>query len=230
MTVRLIRTSATRPLATLGVEVVDGHARAWQTSGNRVGRFARALSPAELSDLQRHVEAARSAGDSGPSAAAQPAPHRVVDQLTGDGLADLVLPGAAAPPAASADLVRLLRALRDDLAASPVSAVALEVSGSPLGALLTHVGSEPIAVRAATVEVRAATFDEDSAVVDIRTRSVDLAVDGAVGPGWQAPLVGDLGFGDLPEGGFRTVGVRTIDVDSLGDGVLRPAELSWSSE
>ena len=134
MTVRLVRTAATRSPWTLGVEVSDGLARSWQTSGNRVGRFARALSTKERSTLRRALDAAAGAEESAAPAAT---PHQVVDQLAGDGIPDLVLAGAASAPAPYRRLVRFLRALREDLATSPVAAIALEVAGSPLGARLT---------------------------------------------------------------------------------------------
>lgn len=231
MTVQLTHSSATRPPATSAIEISEGRATRWTTSGNRVGRFARELTGRERAALQRAMSDARSAAQSetethgGPPAA----PHRVEDTLTGDGLPEVVMAGGAAPPAGFARLVRLLRRLREDLAESPVAALALEVDGTPLGARLMHKGSEPITVRAGTVTVRWAVFDADSSVVGTATHSVDLALTGPVAPGWSVTLATDLGPADLPPRGLRTVTVGAIDVDSLGDGVLRPAVLSWSS-
>ncbi len=49
--------------------------------------------------------------------------------------------------------------LRSDLAGSPVAAIELEVDGSPPGARLRHVRSEPITVRVGTVTVEVTAFD-----------------------------------------------------------------------
>lgn len=234
MTVRLTRTSYGASPRSLGIEIDDdGHAISWQSSGHRVGRFARRLSAKERTALERALASARDAGaPTAPAPAAQPVrPDGTTEQLTADGLPDVVLVAHAPPPPGVEGLVQMLRTLSDDLAGSPVAALELEVEGTPPGARLRHVGSEPIAVRAGTVTVQVTAFGRDSAIVDSATHTVDASgVDGPVGAGWELRLADDLGLAAAPPGGFLTVTVGTLDVDSVGDGVLRPAELSWMTE
>jgi hypothetical protein len=92
------------------------------------------------------------------------------------------------------------------------------------------VGSEPIAVRGRAVTVQVTAFGRDSAILDAATHTVDASVDGPVAAGWELRLVDDLGLAAPPAGGFLTVTVGTLDVDSIGDGVLRPATFSWMTE
>jgi hypothetical protein len=226
MTVRLMYTSYG------GIEIDDaGRARSWQTSGHRVGRFARELSASERTALEHALSSARDAGaEAAPDRPGDPLPPgEVAERLTADGLPDVVLVGHTAPPAEVEDLVELLRNLREDLADSPVAAIELEVAGSPLGAWLRHVGSEPIAVRGDTITVQVAAFGRDGAVLDSAGYTVDASVDGPVGSGWELCLVDNLGLGAPPPGGFLTVTAGTLDVDSAGHGVLHP-EFSWMTE
>lgn len=224
MTVRLTQTAHGTPPQSLGVEVDDdGHARSWQGSGRRVGRFARDLSAAERRALARALRTARAAPvppdpDGGPVR-----PSGVTERLVADGLPDVVLPGHARPPTGFGGLVRLLRRLQDDLADSPVAGIELDAAASPR---LRHVGSEPVTVRAGTVTVQVTAFGRDDGLAGSAAHAVDAAVDGPVGPGWELRLADDLGLA-APEGGFLTVTVSRLAVDSRGDGVLRPAELSW---
>jgi hypothetical protein len=227
MTVRLTYTSYG------GIEIDDaGHAHSWQTSGHRVGRFARELSASERTALERALISARDAGaEAAPDRPDDPLlPGEAIERLTADGLPVVVLVGHAEPPAGIGGLVELLRALREDLAGSPVAAIELEVDGSPLGAQLRHVGSEPIAVRGGMVTVQVTAFGRDSAILDSTVQTVDAGVDGPVEAGWELPLVDDLGLTAPPPGGFLTVTVDTLEVDTIGDGVLRPAEFSWMTE
>ncbi len=224
MTTRLTRTTHGTRTTEAGVEVDDtGRARAWQTAGHRVGTFARDLTPAERTALADASKAAHDAD--APADDASPGASR--DHLVADGLPDVVLDGPASAPTGFAELVAVLRRLREDLADDPVAALELHVGA---GAVVRHVGTAPVVVRiGASVSVEVTVFDEDSAVVDQATHPVDTdATDGPVGPGWELPLVDDLGVGERPGGGFRTVRVGPLEVDALGDGVLRTTELTWS--
>jgi len=51
-----------------------------------------------------------------------------------------------------------------------------------------------------------------------------------VSPGWVLDLVDRLDLSPPPRGGFVSITVGSLRVDSLGDGVLRQAEFSWVSE
>ncbi len=224
MTTRLTRTTHGTRTSEVGVEVDDaGHARAWQTSGHRVGTFARDLTPAERTALADASRAARDADapavDGGPSASRE--------QLVADGMPDVVLDGQASAPAGFADLVGVLRRLRTDLADDPVAAIELDVHD---GAAVRHVGTSPVVVRlGASLSVEVTVFDADSAIADQTTHPVDVdPLHGPVGPGWELPLVADLGVRDRPGDGFVTVRVGPVEVDALGDGVLRATELTWS--
>ena len=234
MTARLTRTAHGLVSQSSGIEIGDdGRAAAWATSGHRVGRFARELSGGERAALERALAAARDAGDPPAPRPADQAVHPggATEQLTADGLPDIVLDAHQEPPPGSEDLVRLMRTLREDLTGSPVAAIELEVSGSPLGARLRHVGSEPVAVRMATLTVQATLFGPDSALVDSATPTVDASGAGRqAGLGWSLPLADDLGLAAPRNGGFLTVTVGTPEVDALGDGVLRPDALTWMTE
>lgn len=233
MTVRLTRVSHGARPQWLCIEIDDdGQARSWQTSGQRVGRFARELSASERRRLERALTAARNADAlATPEPVAGPVrPGGATEQLTADGLPDVVFAAHPTPPSGCGDLVRLLRALREDLARSPVAAIELEVGGSPPGARLRHVGQEPITVRAQAVTVRVTAFGRDSALVDSATRTVSAPrAEGAVTPGWEWRVADNLGL-HAPQGGFLTVTVGTLGLDAVGDGVLRPAEFSWLTE
>jgi hypothetical protein len=233
MTVRLTRTSHGGPPMSLGIEIDDdGHASSWQTSGNRVGRFARELSKRERTALDRALTSAR---DADVQAAPDPAgqvvrPDGATEQLVADGLPGLVLDAHAKPPAGFKDLIRLLLKLREDLTDSPVAAIELRVEGPPFGAQLRHIGSQPVTLRIGTLNVQATLFKRDSAIADSKTYTVDAGVDAQVWPGWTLPLVDDLGIDAPRKGRFLTVRVGTPEVDALGDGVLRSAELVWMTE
>jgi|GEM_PF-4948512 len=234
MTVRLTHTSHGAPPQLLGIEIDDnGRAAGWQTFGYRVGRFGRELSARERTALARALS---SAGDADAGRAPEAA-HRAVrpggatEQLIADGLRDVVLDANGTPPAGFADLIGMLLTLREDLAESPLAAIELAVSGSPLGARLRHVGFETVAVRMGTLTLRATLFGRDSAIVDSATHTVDASgVHGPVGSEWELPLAENLGLAAPRQGGFLTVTVGTPEVDALGDGVLRPAEFSWMTE
>ncbi len=228
MIVRLTRTSGGTAPQFSGVEIDDGFAaQAWQTSGHRVGRFARPLSSTERTALRRALTAAASAPPAPPPALR---PGAVTEQITADGL-DLLLDAHRPPSGGACDLVELLRTLHQDLADSPVAAVELEVTAPPLTARLRHVGTQPLAVRLGSLTLQATVFDEDSGIVDSVSRRIPAPEpDGSVAPGWSLPLVDDLAVPEPVEGGFLTVTVGPAEVDVLGDGVLRRAEFGWMSE
>jgi hypothetical protein len=236
MTTRLTRTSWGGGHAPdiWGVEVDDaGRAAAWQTSGHRVGRFARDLSERERDALDHALADARAAqgATSGGFARGVTPPSGTTEQLAADGLSDVVVDPHDDPPAGFGQLFALLRTLREDLAESPLAAIELEVTGSPLAARLRHLGSEPVAVRMGRLSVQATMFDADSAIVESMASTVDASTTNSpVGPGWTLPLAEDLGLAAPPPGGFLTVTVASPEVDSLGDGVLRPAEFGWITE
>jgi hypothetical protein len=233
MTVRLTRASPGAPSQWQGIEIDDGHhASSWQTSGHRVGRFARDLSPRERQALERALASAREAdAHAAPDPAGQALPAGGTrEQLTADGLRDVRFDPHDAPPGFD-ELVQLMLTLREDLAGSPIAAIELDVDGSPLAAWLRHVGSEPVAVRMGTLTLQAALFDRDSAIVDSATYAVDASHTGdQVGKGWSLLLADDLGLAAPRKGGFLTVTVGTPEVDAIGDGVLRRAEFSWMTE
>jgi hypothetical protein len=233
MTIRLTRTSHGGPPLFLGIEIDDdGRAAGWQTSGNRVGRFARELSTRERSTLERALTSARSAGAPAgldPTSQVQP-PSGATEQLTANDLPAVVLSAHQKPPAGFKDLFKLLRKLRDQLADSPVAAIELRVDGPPFDAQLRHLGHQPVTVRMGTLGVKATLFKRDSAIADSKTYTVDAGVNGPVGPGWTLPLVDDLAIDAPRKGGFLSVSVGTAEVDALGDGVLRSAEFVWMSE
>jgi hypothetical protein len=233
MTVRLTRTSHGTPPDSAGIEIDDkGHATGWQTSGNRVGRFARELLPQERVALDRALTSAR-----GADAPAIPDPNAVrppsgaTEQLIADDLPGVVLDEHPTPPPGFKKLVRLLLSLREDLVESPIAAIELEVDGPPFRAQLRHVGSEPVSVRMGTLTVLATLFKRNSAIEDSKTYTVDASEDnGPVWPGWTLPLVDELVIDAPRKGGFLTVSVGTPEVDALGDGVLRSVEFSWMTE
>jgi hypothetical protein len=234
MTIRLTRTSHGTPPLSMGIEIDDaGRAAGWQTSGNRVGRFAHSLSERELKALDRALAAAKEAEiEAAPDSASQvQPPSGAVEQLTANGLPDLVLDAHEKPPAGFKDLVKLLRKLREKLADSPVAAIELSVAGPPFDAQLRHVGQQSVTVRMGTLSVKATLFKRDSSIADSKTYTVDASgVDGPVGPGWTLPLVDDLAIDAPGKGRFLTVSVGAPEVDALGDGVLRSAQFVWMSE
>ena len=231
MTVRLTRTAHGHGPQSSGLDVADdGTVTAWQDYGHRVGRFARDLAAGERAALERALAAAAAAGE--PAAPGGPLrPGGATERLTADGLPDVVLTPHAEPPAGFGDLVDLLRTIREDVAGSPVAAIELEVTGTPLAARLRHVGSESIALRMGTLTLQATLFGPDSALLDSAAVTVDASGwTGRADPGWSLPLADDLGLAAPRGGGFLTVTVGTPDVDVRGDGVLHPAELSWMAE
>jgi hypothetical protein len=234
MTVRLTRTSHGTLPESAGIEIDDeGHATGWQTSGNRVGRFARELSPHERVALDRALTSARDAdAPATPDPNAVRPPSGATEQLTADDLPGVVLDEHATPPPGFKKLVRLLFSLREDLVESPVAAIELEVDGPPFRAQLRHVGSEPVrGVRMGTLTVLATLFKRNSAIEDSKTYTVDASeVNGPVWPGWTLPLVAELEIDAPRKGRFLTVSVGTPEVDALGDGVLRSVEFSWMTE
>jgi hypothetical protein len=235
MTVRLTHTSHGHAPQSSGLQVDDaGNAVAWKDYGHRVGRFARELSGSERAALESALATA-AAGDVGVAAPAGPLlPSGATEQLTADGLPDVVLQPHAEPPAGLGDVVDLLHHLRDELTESPVAALELDVSGSPLRARLRHVGSEPLTVRLGTLTLQATLFGPDSALLDSATVTVDVGGAageiGEVGPGWSLPLTEDLAMPAPAKGGFLSVTVGTPEVDVWDNGVLHGVELSWMAE
>ena len=212
---------------------IDGaHLTAGQDFGHRAGRFARELSAAEQADLERAIAAA--AGARAPSAPGTDRPLRpegVTEWISADGLPDVGFDPHAEPPAGYGELLQLLRALREDLAESPVAALELDVTGPPLRARLRHAGTEPLAVRLGPLTLQATLFGPDSTLLDSATVTVDAPGEtDEVGPGWSLPLTDDLAIPGPAEGGFLTVTVGTPSVDVYGDAVLHPVELSWMAE
>lgn len=232
MRVSLTRASHGHAPQSFSLEIDGGTMTAGQDFGRRVGRFARQLAPAEQEALERAVAAAANVVEPPAPEADRPLrPDGVTEELSADGLPDVVLEPPADPPAGYADLVRLLRSLREDLAESAVAALELDVSGPPLRARLRHVGSEPLAVRLETLTLQATLFGPDSTPLDRATAQVDASgAGGEVGPGWSLPLTDDLAIAAPAKGGFLTVSVGTPYVDVYGNGVLHPVKLSWMAE
>ena len=209
----------------------DGRVTGAQTSGYRVGRFARTLSSRERGTLTRALTSAKEPTH----------PHRRIRTARFDRAGRrrnssatdcrISVSPPMRSPAGFEKLVRLLLKLRGTLPESPVAAIELEVDGAPLSARLRQVGSEPVAVRFGTLQLQATLFGPDSATIDSTSHTVDgSAVDGSVDPGWTFPLVDDLGIARPAKGQFLTVSVRAPEVDILGNGVLGPAEFSWILE
>jgi hypothetical protein len=232
MTLRLTLSSYGSSTLEIGLVVDDdGHVTGYQTSGWRVGRFARDLTAKERTALERALESARSAAASVPAATSRP-PSGSTEQLVADGLPDATFASNANPPPGFEGLVRVLRGVREDLADFPAAAIELDVSGTPLHARLRHVGTEPIDVRAAgELRIEALVYDKDYFVLEREVHMVDAAdLDGAVSTDWELGLVDRLELSAPPVGGFLSVIVGPLRVDSVGDGVLRQAEFSWVSE
>lgn len=215
----------------------DGHVTGWQTSGWRVGRFARDLTVEERTELQRALDLARSAADRKGEPPAEPAapsrpPSGATEQLVADGLPDATFASNADPPPGFEALITMLRGVREDLAESPVAAIELEVSGSSLRSRLRHVGSEPIDVRGSgEIRLEALVYDKDYLVIESESHTVETAdLDGAVSVGWELKLVDRLALSTPPRGGFLSVRASSLRVDSVGDGVLRQTDFSWVSE
>jgi len=229
MTVRLTRTAGGTAPQFSGVEVDDGFdAFAWQTTGHRVGRFARSLTSRVRRALERALAAA---AETEPVAPPDLRPGGVVEQVIAEGI-DLVLDAHASPPVGVGDLVGLLRGLHEDLADTPVAAIELEVepAGSSPAARLRHVGKTPLTLRMTSPTLQATVFDADSAVLDSASVTVEASLDEPVGAGWTLPLADSLGVPAPVDDGFLTVIVGPAEVDVLGDGVLRRAEFGWMSE
>lgn len=215
----------------IGLEVADdGHATGWQTGGTRVGRFARALTSAEQAALGEALASTSYEGGSGSAIGETPvAPSGAAEQLVGDAL-QVTFDPVSGPPAGLESLIAILTAIRDDLVTTPVAALELTVSGSPPTVRLLHVGREPIRVRAdGPLGVEVATYDRHNALVDSEAHAVDVAdLPAEVGPGWERTLLDHL-RPTTPHSGWLSVSVSSLDVDAVGDGVLRRADLSWVS-
>jgi hypothetical protein len=232
MTLRLTLSSYGSSTLEIGLVVHDdGHVTGYQTSGWRVGRFARDLKAKERTALERALESARSATALEPAATTRP-PSGSMEQLVADGLPDATFASNASPPPGFEGLVRVLRGVREDLADFPAAAIELEVIGTPLRARLHHVGTEPIGVRAAgELRIEALVYDKDYLILEREIHTVDPGgLDGAVSAGWELGLVDQLALATPPRGGFLSVTVGPLRVDSVGDGVLRQTEFSWGSE
>ena len=218
----------------------DGHVTGWQTSGWRVGRFGRELTATERASLAAALEAASHStrpepaegqdADSPPTAPRPPSGS--TEQLVAHGLPDATFASNATPPPGFEDLIEVLRGVREHIAEFPVAAIELDVSGSPLSARLRHVGTEPVDVRSDDeLLIEAVVYDEDYLEVERAAPPVSSAgPNGAVFPGWELDLVDRLDLSPPPRGGFVSISVGSLRVDSLGDGVLRQAEFSWVSE
>lgn len=233
MTVRMTSITYGHQVDESSIEVDDDfRATGWQDSGSVVGRFARDLTATERTRLQRALASAveAAAGLDRPDPGRRRSPSGYLEQVTADGL-DVVIEGNDEPPAGVEPLVELLTGLRENLLESPVAAVELVVSGSPLGARIRHAGGEPIALRGGSLTVESTAFDRDSSVVGGTTQTVEVpGLDGPVEAGWELPLTDDLGLPKRPKGGFLTVSVGPLEVDSRGDGILRETALSWMDE
>ncbi|WP_112237927.1 hypothetical protein [Kribbella monticola] len=238
MTVRLTLSNYGSSTLELGLVVDDdGHVTGWQTEGWRVGRFARDLTTKERTALAHALDSARAtaraATDS--AAGAEPvvrAPSGSIEQLVADDLPDATFASNASPPPGYEELVRVLRGFREDLADFPSAAIELTVTGTPVRVALRHVGSEPIDVRTAgELRIEALSYDKDYLIVDRELQTVEPPeLDGAVSAGWELGLVDQLSLPKAPKGGFSSVTVGPLRVDSIGDGVLRKTEFSWGSE
>lgn len=212
-----------------GVEIDDDFtAVGWQTDGDRVGRFRRALTAAERRSLERALQAARRAGPT-PPAKGPRRPGAGTERIIADGVDLTVGPDV---PADAAELVDRLRDLQADLTDSPVGAIALEVTTGPrLQVRLRHVGAEPVGVQMTSLTVSVAIFGSDSALVDTVDRTVDASdVADRVAPGWTLAPADDLDPPAVPAGGFVTVTVTGAQADVLGDGIRRAVEWGWVSE
>lgn len=227
MSLRLTLSSYGSSTLEIGLAIDDaGHVTGWQTGGWRVGRFARDLSAEEQEDLNEALEAARSA--TAASTVGGTAPSGATEQLVVEGLPDATFASSAEPPAGFEELVRVLREVREDLAEFPVGAIELDVAAAPVR--LRHVGSEPIGVRSnGAIRVEVVAYDKDYLEVGREVRTIEVAAfDGEVSAGWELEL-GELSLA-APQGGFLSLSVGPLRVDSVGDGVLRQAEFSWVSE
>jgi hypothetical protein len=239
MTLRLTLSNYGSSTLEIGLVVDDdGHVTGWQTAGWRVGRFARDLTAKERTALAQALESARSAVESARPATAESAPPPArppsgsIEQLVADGLPDATFASNATPPAGYEELIRVLRGVREDLADFPSAAIELTVSGTPVRVLLRHVGNEPIGVRTAgELRVEALVYDKDYLILERELHTVEPPeLDAAVAAGWELGLVDQLSLPTAPKGGFTSVTVGPLRVDSVGDGVLRQTEFSWGSE
>lgn len=240
MTLRLTLSSYGSSTLEIGLAIDDdGHLTGYQTAGWRVGRFARDLTTKERTALERALERAqelapeleRAFAESKTSERKPRPPSGSTEQLVVAGLPDVTFASNANLPGFE-ELLRILRGFRENLADFPAAAIELEVSGTPLRARLKHVGDGPIDVRAAgEIRIEALVYDKDYLIVERETRTVDpAALDGPVSAGWELGLVDQLALAAPPRGGFLSVTVGPLRVDSVGDGVLRQTEFSWGSE
>ncbi|TDU83402.1 hypothetical protein EV138_5866 [Kribbella voronezhensis] len=239
MTVRLTLSNYGSSTLEIGLVVDDdGHVTGWQTSGWRVGRFARDLTAKERTALAHALESARATAASAAAATAEPGPPAArassgsTEQLVADGLPDATFASNANPPTGYEDLIRVLRAIREDLADFPSAAIELTVAGTPVRVALRHVGDEPIGVRTAgELRIEALVYDKDYLIVDRKLQTVEPPeLDGAVSAGWEFALVGRWSLPKAPKGGFSNITVGPLRVDSVGDGVFRKTEFSWGTE
>ncbi len=245
MTLRLTLSSYGSSHLEIGLALDDdGHVTGWQTAGWRVGRFARELTAAERASLDAALDQARAGRaetvegqpaeqSTDPPPTPSRAPSGATEQLVADGLPDATFPSNARPPQGFEALIEVLRGVRETIADSPVAAIELEVSpGPPLSARLRHVGSEPVDVRSDDeLRLEAVVYDEDYLEVERDVVAVATAgPEGEVSAGWELQLAERLDLAVPPPGGFVSISVGPLRVDSLGDGVLRQAEFSWVSE
>lgn len=232
MTVRYTITTPGPGGHSAGLEIDDeSTAVAWQTDGDRIGRFRRPLTAAERLALQRAVEAARRR-EPDPPAGGPRRPEASTERIIADGV-DLTVTDDVDP--AAADLVARLRDLADRLTASPVAAVVLDVEGPPWTVRLRHAGDTDLTLRASALTVSVTTFGPDSEILDTTEHIVEHAVEHAgdgdrVGPGWSRDLVDKLDAPAVPAGVFVTVTVSGAQADVRGDGIVRGVEWGWASE
>lgn len=228
MTTRLTRASASLggPGADLGVEVDDDYvATAWQTSGHRVGRFARPLTASEQTALRRALTTASNSPPPAANADRVWTPDGSTEHLTSEGLPSLEFEPNDKPPKGFAALLRFLRTLQESLLESPIAAIALEVGGKPFAARLVHLGEQPLAVRLGEFSVEAVTFGADSALIDRDDARIIGPPDRTVvGPGWTFGLGEPLAIRQPGKKEMLVVKL-VIDIDALGDGALHPCAL-----
>lgn len=196
----------------------DGTWRALLPSGERVGRFGGDLGGGALEELRAEVATAAEAGPPRRDAP-WPAGGAVDTFWAGDVVAQLGQDEE--PPDGWRGLVTRCRAMLAAAVDAPVAA--LEASAAGDGAL-RHAGTEPLATDGSGFAVEATLYAPDSALLGSWTTTLPAPADGAVPPGWEAPL-GLSGSGFSPSGG-QTVGVSVSF--ALGDGLPRPMSL-WAS-
>lgn len=169
----------------------DGTFRMWRSVSmaaplpSPIGRFAGRLPVPQLNALS---DAAKRAAAEG-SRTWLVSPDSPVDEFEVDGaMATLGIhdPGEGAWEACAA----LVRPLLGELTASPLAAIALEVTGGPA---LYHQGREPLTLDLSHLTVRAVHWREGQSQGRWTAPETDRGEVGA-GPGWRLRLPFDHGF------------------------------------